>query len=81
MINLRNDINRKKIPEKENPKKVVDIVEKTLDFNKQQKGKGIKILTLKQMLQRLPTALAQVKAANTSEILLNEIMQIMYSSY
>ena len=36
-------------------------------------GEGFKILTLKQMLQRLPIALAQVKAGNTSENLLNEI--------
>ena len=33
------------------------------------------------MLQRLPIALAQVKAANTSENLLNEIRQIVYSLY
>ena len=39
-------------------------------------GKGLKILTPKQMLQRLPIALAQVKAGNTSENLLNEIRQI-----
>ena len=31
------------------------------------------------MLQRLTIALAQVKAGNTSESLLNEIRQIMYS--
>ena len=42
-------------------------------------GKGLKILTTKQMLQRLPIALAQVKAGNTSENLLNEIRQIIYS--
>ena len=39
------------------------------------KGKGLKILTPKQMLQRLPIALAQVKAGNNSESLLNEIRQ------
>ena len=33
------------------------------------------------MLQRLPVALAQVKAGNTSENLLNEIRQIIYSLY
>ena len=44
-------------------------------------GKGLKILTPKQMLQRLPTALAKVKADNTSENLLNEICQITYSLY
>ena len=53
--------------------------EKILDFNKQQNGNGIKILTPKQMFQRLPIALAQLKAGNTSENLLNEIRQIMYS--
>ena len=37
------------------------------------KGKGIKILTPKQILQRLPIALAQVKASNNSESLLNEV--------
>ena len=49
----------------------MDIVEKILNFSKQQKGKGIKILTPIQMLQRLPRALTQVKAGITSENLLN----------
>ena len=44
-------------------------------------GTGLKILTPKQMLQRLPVALAQVKAANNLESLLNEIRQIVYSLY
>ena len=45
------------------------------------KGKGLKILTPKQMLQRLPIALAQVKAGNNSENLLNETRQFVYSLY
>ena len=45
------------------------------------KGKGLKILTPKQMIQRLPLDLAQVKAGNNSENLLNEIRQIIYSLY
>ena len=45
------------------------------------KRKGLKILTPKQMLQRLPIALAQVKASNNSENLINEIRQIIYSLY
>ena len=45
------------------------------------KGKGLKVLSPKQMLQRLPIALAQVKAGNNSESLLNEIRQIVYSLY
>ena len=49
--------------------------------NNTTKGTGIKIITPKQMLQRLPIALAQVKAGNNSENLLNEIRQIVYSLY
>ena len=45
------------------------------------KGKGLKILTPEQLLQRLTIALAQVKAGNNSEKLLNEIRQIVYSLY
>ena len=44
-------------------------------------GEGLKILTPKQMLQRLPIELAQVKAGNISENLLNGIRQIIYSLY
>ena len=42
-------------------------------------GKEIKKLTTKQILQRLPKALAQVKAGNTSENLLNDTRQIILS--
>ena len=42
---------------------------------------NLKILTPKQVLQKLPTALAQVKGGTTSETLLNEIRQIIYSLY
>ena len=44
-------------------------------------GAGRKILTPKQMLQRLPIVLLQVKAGNNSENLLNDIRQIVYSLY
>ena len=44
-------------------------------------GEGLKISTSKQMLQKLPIALDQLKAGNTSENLLNEIRQIIYSLY
>ena len=46
---------------------------------KEQEGTGLKILTPNQMLKRLPLALAQIKACNNSESLLNEIRQIVYS--
>ena len=42
---------------------------------------ALKILSPKQMLQRLPIVLAQVKAGNNSESLLNEIRLIAYSLY
>ena len=41
------------------------------------KGKGLKMMTPKQMLQRLPMALAQVKPGNWSESFSNEIRQIV----
>ena len=44
-------------------------------------GTGLKILTPKQILQRLPIALAQIKAGNNLESLLNEIRQIVCSLY
>ena len=47
----------------------------------QQRGIGLKILTPKQMLQRLPVAFTQIKAGNNSESLLNQIRQIVYSFY
>ena len=43
------------------------------------KGNGLNLLTPKQTLQRLPIPLAQVKAGNNSENVLNEIRQIVYS--
>ena len=52
-----------------------------MTLTKQQKGKGIKILTTKQMLPRLPITLAQLKACNAPENLWNEIRQIIYSLY
>ena len=46
----------------EKPDEIVNIVEKILKFNEQNQleGKGIKILTPNQMLNRLTTALAQL---------------------
>ena len=66
--------------------KVLDAF-KSKTFSIKSKGSGIlnldhsklKVLTPKQMLQRLPIALAQVKTGNNSEYLLNEIRQIVYS--
>ena len=82
--NLKNKI--KKMSEDEikieKPYKIVDIVEKILKFNeKNQAGKGLKILTPNQMLSRLPMSLAQLKVGNNSEKLKNGIRQLLYSLY
>ena len=45
------------------------------------KGKGLKIMTPKQMITRLPILLAQLKAGNNSQKRKNEIRQIVYSLY
>ena len=49
--------------------------------NKKTTGSELKILTPKQMLQRLPIALAQVKASNNSKKILNEIRQMFSYLY
>ena len=65
-------------------KYIEDYSSMILEANKlarEQEGTGLKILTSNQMLQRLPIALAQIKAGNNSESLLNEIRQIVYYLY
>ena len=54
---------------------------KKLAREQEGEGEGLKILTPNQMLKRLPIALAQIKAGNNSERLLNEIRQIVYYLY
>ena len=60
-----------------------EITSEAIQKSKQNKTTetGLKILTLKQMLQRLPVVLGQVKFGNNSESSLNEIRQIVYSLY
>ena len=55
--------------------------EESAKQRRNQQGKGLKILTLNQMLSRLPISLAQLKAGNNSEKLKNEIRQLLYSLY
>ena len=65
--------------ETENANEIVGIVEKILEFNRQQSEQGLKILTQDQRLNRLLISLAQLKAGNNSEKLKNEIRQLLYS--
>ena len=70
--------------ENERADKIIEIVERILAYIKQQQkqeGQDIKILTLSQMLSRLPISLAQLEAGNNSEKLKNEIRQLLYSLY
>ena len=67
--------------ETEDPDEIGNLVENILEFNRQQQGQGLKILTPNQMLSRLPITLAQLKAGNNSEKLKNEIRQLLYSLY
>ena len=61
----------------EKPDEIVRVVEMILDFNKRnQRGKGLRILTPNQMLRRLPITLAQLKAGNNSEI--RQLLYILY---
>ena len=89
--NLRDEIEKMSKTEIENekPDKILKIAKEILKFNKQkQLGQGLKILTPDQMLNRLPITLAQLKAANNSKKLKNEIscipyctIQLLYSLY
>ena len=51
------------------------------DCNGWSSGSGLKILTNKQMLNRLPILLSQIQAGNNSTKLKNEVRQILYSLY
>ena len=64
-------------------KKIVDMspLESEEEAAQKQQRKGLKILTPKQMITRLPILLSQLKAGNNSQKLKNEIRQIVYSLY
>ena len=62
-------------------KDVADLYNIKLDSDTSKSGKGLKILTNKQMLNRLPILLAQIEAGNNSIKLKNEARQILYSLY
>ena len=84
LSDLKNEIKNMGAEEKEieKPNEIIDVVEEILEFNKQnQQRQGLKILTPDQMLSRLPITLAQLKAGNNSQKLINEIRQLLYSLY
>ena len=70
-----------KIAKNENSDKLIDIVTEILNFSKQQKVKGFRILTPKQMFQRLAIALAQVQYIYIHIYLYIYIYIYVYSLY
>ena len=62
-------------------KDIVDLYNLKSGSDTSKKGKGLKILTNKQMFNRLPILLVQVEAGNNSNKLKNETRQILYSLY
>ena len=55
--------------------------EESASERRNQQGQGLKILTPDQILSILPITLAQLKAGNNSQTLINEIKQLLYSLY
>ena len=75
-------------PSEEKPNKKTDDIdmppletEEEAEQIKEQKARGLKIMTPNQLLTRLSILLAQKKAGNNSQQLNNEIRQIIYSLY
>ena len=62
-------------------KGIVDFYNIKSGSDTSKKGEGLKILTNKQMLNRLPILLAQIEAGNNSIKLKNEVRQILYLLY
>ena len=62
-------------------KDVIDLYNLKSDSDTSKKGKGLKMLNNKQMLNRLPILLAQIEAGNNSIKLKTEARQILYSLY
>ena len=62
-------------------KDIVDLHSLKSGSDTSKKGKGLRILTDKQMLIRFPILLAQIQAGNNSVKLKNETRQLLYSLY
>ena len=62
-------------------KDIVDLYNLKSGSDTSKKGEGLKILTNKQMLNRLAILLTQIQAGNNSKKSKNELRQILYSLY
>ena len=71
-----------KLDEKPDTKDMPELEsEESASERRNQQGQGLKILTPNQMLSRLPITLAQLKAGNNSQKLINEVRQLLYFLY
>ena len=93
--NFLDDINNEDIKDKKDARKefiklkkniksvelkdIVKELERAIFGYKELSTSGLKILTNKQMLNRLPILLAQIQTGNNSSKLKNEVRQILYS--
>ena len=73
--NLKNDVKSDEL------KDIDKELERAIFGNEELSGSGLKILTNKQMLHRLPILLAQIQVGNNSSKLKNEARKIVYSLY
>ena len=74
-IKLKKNIKREEL------KDIVKELEHAIFGYEESSGSGLKLLTSKQMLNRLPILLAQIQAGNNSSKLKNEAKQMLYSLY
>ena len=75
-------LNQKKMKKyAKNLKDIVDLYNNKSGSDTSKKGEGVRILTNKQMFNRLPILLTQIQAGNNSKSLKNELRQILYSLY
>ena len=81
MKNIVKNVPKDILSRVEDNEKIINIVERNLELIAKKILRRLKILTLKQMLNRLPISLAQLNAGNNSEKLKNEIIQLLYSLY
>ena len=73
--NFKNDVKSNEL------KDIVKELERAIRRNEEFSGSGLKILTKKQMLNRLPILLTQIQTVNNLNKLKNEARQILYSLY
>ena len=81
IMSLLKEILKPKSNEQLDTTDMLELEEESAAERRNQQGQRLKILTPDQMLSRLSIILAQLKAGNNSQKLINEIRQLLYSLY